>query len=129
MSLRESCGVYGVYTGSERAFPYLYWGMLAQNHRGHQSHGFATYNRGLEVYTDLGLIPPITEACIRSRIRRLPGWVGIGNVRYATSGLSDVGSLQRDAMPICESNGKSSVAISFNGNVVNVRSLQDRLGV
>ena len=48
MSLREGCGVYGVGTESQEAFPYLYWGMVAQNHRGHQSYGFATYNNGIE---------------------------------------------------------------------------------
>ncbi|HUV54566.1 MAG TPA: hypothetical protein VMW03_05125 [Candidatus Krumholzibacteriaceae bacterium] len=38
-------------------FPRLYWGMLAQNHRGHHSHGFATCGDGIESYTNLGLIP------------------------------------------------------------------------
>ncbi len=61
MELREKCGVFGIYSPDEPVFPYLYWGMLAQNHRGHQSHGFATYNDGLEFYTELGLIPPIKE--------------------------------------------------------------------
>ena len=127
MSLREGCGVFGVHTETGEAFPYLYWGMVAQNHRGHQSHGFATYNRGLEVYSDLGLIPP-TEP-LKSRVRLLQGRVGIGNVRYATSGSSDPGSLRRDAMPIVMRDGGCSVAISFNGNVVNIRSLQEMLGV
>ena len=51
MEPREKCGVFGIYSPDEQVFPYLYWGMLAQNHRGHQSHGFATYNDGLEYYT------------------------------------------------------------------------------
>jgi len=128
VSLRESCGVFGVNAGEGEAFPYLYWGMLAQNHRGHQSHGFATLNDGIECHTDLWLIPPITEAGIRSRVKVLRGHVGIGNVRYATSGPSDVDSLQRDAMPILVSEGGIQLAVSFNGNVVNVRNLQDRVG-
>lgn len=127
MSLRESCGVYGVHSESGEVFPYLYWGMVAQNHRGHQSHGFATYDGGIRAYSELGLIPP-TEP-LRSRVRMLPGRVGIGHVRYATSGASDRESLQRDAMPLVESDGRRSVAISFNGNVVNVRSLQATVGV
>ena len=127
MSPRESCGVYGVHAEDGEAFPYLYWGMVAQNHRGHQSHGFATCNGGLEVHSDLGLIPP-TEP-LRSRVRVLPGRVGIGNVRYATSGSSDGASLRRDAMPIVMGDGRWTVAISFNGNVVNIRGLQEMLGV
>jgi amidophosphoribosyltransferase len=129
LSLRERCGVYGVYSDDEDAFPYLYWGMLAQNHRGHQSHGFATLNGVIEVYTELGLIPPITESGIESRVKQLRGNRGIGNVRYATSGSSDVRSLKRDAMPILDSDGRRSVAITFNGNVVNIRDLQDAVGV
>ncbi len=103
--------------------------MLAQNHRGHQSHGFATYNGGLEFYSELGLIPPVTEFGIRSRVRVLKGSVGIANVRYATSGSSDVKSLRRNAMPIHGECGNNAVTISFNGNVVNVRDLQQQVGV
>ena len=127
MRLREACGVYGVHAKGDEAFPYLYWGMLAQNHRGHQSHGFAACNHGLQVYSELGLIPS-TEA-IEPHARLLRGRVGIGNVRYATSGASDEGSLRRDAMPIVMSDCGWAVAISFNGNVVNIRELQEMQGV
>lgn len=126
--LSESCGVFGAYTEKGEVFPYLYWGMLAQNHRGHQSHGFATFNGVIESCTGLGLIPPFNENGIKNQIESLEGHVGIANVRYATSGPSDVDSLQRDAMPIKVSEGRRSVAISFNGNIVNVRSLQKRVG-
>ncbi|MGD2142352.1 MAG: amidophosphoribosyltransferase [Candidatus Bathyarchaeota archaeon] len=98
--------------------------MLAQNHRGHQSHGFTTYDGGLEYHLEIGLIPPIFETGIKSRIRALKGSKGIANVRYTTSGSSDSGGLHRDAMPIVVSEGKKSLAISLNGNVVNVRQLQ-----
>jgi len=127
LSLREGCGVYGVGTESKEAFPYLYWGMVAQNHRGHQSHGFATYNNGIESYFDLGLIPP-TEP-LKSQVWLLQGRVGIGNVRYATSGSSDPESLRNDSMPIIMNDGGRSVAISFNGNVVNIRSLQETFDI
>lgn len=53
--MRESCGVFGANVGPKEVFPYLYWGMLAQNHRGHQSHGFAVYNDSIEVHRELGL--------------------------------------------------------------------------
>jgi len=102
--------------------------MLSQNHRGHQSHGFATYNGGLERYSEIGLIPPVSNAGMMSRVRALKGSTGIGNVRYTTSGASDVSGLNSDAMPIMASQGGRTVAMSFNGNVVNVRSLQDLVG-
>ena len=103
--------------------------MLSQNHRGHQSHGFATYNGSLKRYSEIGLIPPISNAGRMDGLRNLKGSIGIGNVRYTTSGPSDLSGLHGDAMPIIASQGGRSVAISFNGNVVNVRSLQELMGV
>ncbi len=125
MSLRESCGVFGAYSESGDVFPYLYWGMLAQNHRGHQSHGFATFDGEISCHTGLGLIKPSEEGDLAKGLR---GRIGIANVRYATSGPSDAEALQRDAMPIVVSDGMMSIAVSFNGNIVNVRSLQRRVG-
>lgn len=125
MELREKCGIFGVYSPSKEIFPYLYWGMLAQNHRGHQSHGFATYSDGLKYYTELGLIPPFKEPGQDSRVKILPGRIGISNVRYTTSGSNDYDALCMDAMPIISQGEKSSLVISFNGNIVNVRELQE----
>jgi len=102
--------------------------MLSQNHRGHQSHGFATHNGNIERYAEIGLIPPTSDAGRMTRMRSLKGSTGIGNVRYTTSGASDVSGLHGDAMPIMASQGGRTVAMSFNGNVVNVRSLQDLVG-
>jgi len=129
LSLKESCGVYGVDAASEQVFPYLYWGMLAQNHRGHQSHGFAVLNNGLKVHTQVGMIPPLSEPNLASCQRMLEGGVGIANVRYATSGSTDERSLKANAMPILKRGNGNSVAVSFNGNVVNVRELQEMAGV
>ena len=129
MELREKCGVFGIYSPDEQVFPYLYWGMLAQNHRGHQSHGFATYHHGLEYYTELGLIPPIKEPGQESKVKQLPGKIGIANVRYTTSGSSDYDALCCDAMPIHSVGQERSLVLSFNGNIVNVRELQEKVGV
>jgi amidophosphoribosyltransferase len=126
MSLSEKCGVFGASVDDE-VFPTLYWGMLAQNHRGHQSHGFATWSGQIDFYTQLGLIPP--NQGFGYNVKKLAGSVGIANVRYATSGSLDIGSRQRDAMPIEVKGEKRSIAISFNGNIVNVRDLQKRVGV
>ncbi|MBN2334247.1 amidophosphoribosyltransferase [Candidatus Bathyarchaeota archaeon] len=129
MSLAEKCGVLGVYTPGEPVFPYLYWGMLAQNHRGHQSHGFATYDGGLKYYTGLGLIPPMKEPGKESRVKILAGSIGIANVRYTTSGSGSEEALCMDAMPIMVQGEKHSMVLSFNGNIVNVRELQSLVGV
>ena len=126
--VKESCGVYAVYDRSGKdVFPYIYWGLLAQNHRGHQSYGFLTYGDGIHAHKELGLIPQIEEGDMGSWLRRIPGSLGIGHVRYATSGASDTESLVRDAQPITEELGGTSLSISFNGNVVNVLELREEL--
>lgn len=128
MSLWEKCGVFGAWVANEEVFPTLYWGILAQNHRGHQSHGFATWSGKIEYYTQLGLIPP-NNGVLDSGIKSLKGEVGIANVRYATSGSLNLEARERDAMPCLVSGKNKAIVISFNGNIVNVRELQDRVGV
>jgi amidophosphoribosyltransferase len=103
--------------------------MLAQNHRGHQSYGFAALNDGLKVYTQVGMIPPLSEPNLASHQQMLEGEVGIASVRYTTSGSTDERALKANAMPILKMGKRNSVAVSFNGNVVNVRELQEMAGV
>ena len=126
---REKCGIFGAYTADKDVFPYLYWGMLAQNHRGHHSHGFAVYNDHIESYTCLGLIPTEKSPDQENPVKFLSGKVGVANVRYATSGSSGNEALICDAMPLYLKGEDRSIAISFNGNIVNVSGLRQRVGL
>jgi amidophosphoribosyltransferase len=118
--VKEECGVFGVQDfGQGNVFPYIYWALRAQNHRGHQSHGVITYNGNFHVYKGLDLVPKIKKRDLQTWLDRLPGSVGVGHVRYTTSGGSDEDSLIKGTQPtFLEAEGKK-VAISFNGNVVN----------
>lgn len=129
MNIGEKCGIFGLFSPDDEVFPYLYWGMLAQNHRGHQSHGFATYDNEFHYYTELGLIPPIKEPGQESKVKQMPGKIGIANVRYTTSGGNDYDSLCYNSMPIFSKGSRHSLVISFNGNIVNVRELQKNVGL
>ena len=130
---KEACGIYGVYDFSGGSvFPYIYWGLLSQNHRGQQSYGFISFDGDFHTYKMLGLVPRMKLRKLKKRMALLPGNVGIGNVRYSTSGRSDHDSLMRDTQPIlCEHPGVK-VGISYNGNVVNANDLRylvtDRFG-
>lgn len=131
--LKEACGVFGIHDFSrEPAFPPIYWGLVAQNHRGHQSHGFITFDGKYNVHRALDLVPEIGQKDIQSWLEKLPGHVGIGNVRYTTSGGTDEESLITGMQPsLAEAEGKK-IAISFNGNVVNSlqlkREIEKKLG-
>jgi glutamine phosphoribosylpyrophosphate amidotransferase len=60
--LKEACGVFGAQNfENQPVFPYVYWGLRAQNHRGHQSHGFLTFDGTFHNHKDLDLVPKIKQ--------------------------------------------------------------------
>ena len=125
-NLKEACGVFGVYDFNHNpVYPYIYWGLIAQNHRGHQSHGILTYEGGFHAHKGLGLVPRTKSRKMKKRLSTLPGHVGIGNVRYMTSGRMDGISLFKDTQPTVAEAGKIRIAISYNGNIVNTTQLHE----
>lgn len=127
--LKIACGVFAATSfGGRPVFPYIYWGMRAQNHRGHQSHGFLTYSNGkFHVHRSLDLVPKIKTSAIQEWFGRLPGNTGIGNVRYTTSGKCDERSLIKGTQPVTASKNGLKLAVSFNGNVVNTFQLKKEI--
>lgn len=118
--LKEACGVFGAQNfENQPVFPYVYWGLRAQNHRGHQSHGFLTFDGTFHSNKDLDLVPKIKQEKIEQWLIDLPGSVGLGHVRYSTSGGTDYESLVKSTQPILEQRGDRQIAIAFNGNIVN----------
>jgi amidophosphoribosyltransferase len=124
-----ACGVFAAVGYDNRpVFPYIYWGLRAENHRGHQSHGFLTYLDGkFHVHRSLDLVPKLKTSAIQEWFGRLPGNVGIGNVRYTTSGKCDEKSLVRGTQPVTASRRNHNLAVSYNGNVVNTFQLRKEI--
>lgn len=120
------CGIFGAINfESKPVFPYVYWGLRAQNHRGHQSHGFLTFNEGqFFAYKNLDLVPRLKSSAIQEWFARLPGSTAIGNVRYTTSGKCDEDSLIHGTQPITASANGLKLALSFNGNIVNTLQMK-----
>ncbi|MFW6110924.1 MAG: amidophosphoribosyltransferase [Thermoproteota archaeon] len=127
--VKIACGVFGAINfSSQFVFPNLYWGLRAQNHRGHQSHGFLTHYKGdFHIHRSLDLVPKIKSKDVPEWVERLPGPVGIGNVRYSTSGKTDEKSLIEDTQPVTASIEDLRIGISYNGNVVNTSQLEEEL--
>ncbi len=123
------CGIFGAINyDNQPVFPYVYWGLRAQNHRGHQSHGFLTYNNGKYFsYKNLDLVPKVKSNAINEWFARLPGSVGIGNVRYTTSGKCDDVSIVQGTQPVSASIDGIKLAVSFNGNIVNTLPLKKEM--
>ena len=124
-NVKEECGVFGAQSFEHgNVFPFIYWGLRAQNHRGHQSHGILTFDDSFHVYKSLDLVPKIKKRDLPTWLDRLPGYTGIGNVRYTTSGGTDEEALIKGSQPaFFEANGVK-LGLSFNGNLVNVVQLR-----
>ena len=106
----------------------MYWGLRAENHRGHQSHGFLTYNDGkFYSYKNLDLVPRLKTSAIQEWFGRLPGNVGIANVRYTTSGKCDDQSIVQGTQPMTAEADGIKIAVSFNGNIVNTQRLLEEV--
>lgn len=120
---REACGVFAAYTPSQRASNLIYFGLFALQHRGQESAGIATSDgETVTVFKDLGLVAQVFD---RTSLAGLDGHLGIGHVRYSTTGSSN----WVNAQPAHRQIGHTSVALGHNGNLTNTHALAARLGV
>jgi amidophosphoribosyltransferase len=126
--LKEACGVFGVYNiDGGPVISQLYWGLISQNHRGHHSHGFLTFDNGFSLHRELGLLPPLRDPITQNLFDKLRGSVGIGHVRYATSGKDDKSWLIKDVQPFVAGDVNVRIGLAYNGNIVNVAQLRKEL--
>ncbi|MBI3081105.1 MAG: amidophosphoribosyltransferase [candidate division NC10 bacterium] len=117
---REECGIFGVFPHPEAA-KFTYLGLYALQHRGQESAGIAASD-GAAVHVEkaMGLVADVfTEA----RLRRLPGSLAIGHVRYSTTGSSQL----KNAQPFLVGTRHGAVAIAHNGNLLNALALRAEL--
>ena len=120
--LKEECGVIGVYApGVENISQMLCFGLIALQHRGQESAGIAVLkDRKMQYYKEMGLVQEVFSSEI---LERLPADIGIGHVRYSTTGESYVSNAQ----PLVVRYKGGSIALAHNGNLVNAGEIRDRL--
>ena len=75
----------------------------------------------------MDLVPKVKSNAIQEWFGRLPGSIGIGNVRYTTSGKCDDVSIIDGTQPVIASSDGIKVALSFNGNIVNTLPLKKEM--
>lgn len=120
--LKEECGVAGVIQmEDDHTAELLYFGLYALQHRGQESAGIAV-NDGDKTrwHKDMGLVSEVFD---NEDLEKLTGHIGVGHVRYSTSGESDV----ENAQPLVVRYRGGTIALAHNGNLVNARLLRDRL--
>ncbi len=112
----EECGVFGIYDRTLDIARYVYWGLFALQHRGQESAGLAvTDGTQIELTKNMGLL---TEA-IRS-LPRLPGHMGVGHVRYSTTGSNN----PRNIQPLVIQFRDEHIAVAHNGNLTNALEIR-----
>ncbi len=119
---KDACGVFGVYAPSEHAAKLAYYGLYALQHRGQESAGIAVSDgTSIFVTKEMGLVNQVFD---ETRLAALEGHLGIGHVRYSTTGSST----WDNAQPTFRSTpGGHVISIGHNGNLTNTEALSGRL--
>lgn len=124
--LKEECGVFGFYgaRNTSAAMP-IYYGLSSLQHRGQESCGIAVTDtfgpRGnLTSHKGLGLV---NEVFKERELSSLHGNMGVGHVRYSTTGAS----VAENAQPLVLKYIKGTLVLAHNGNLVNAASLRHDL--
>ena len=122
-SLREECGVFGVF-GAERqnVASTTYYGLFALQHRGQESCGIVVNDDGVfNYYKDSGLVNDVFTPEILENLGF--GNMAVGHVRYGTTGASD----RLNSQPVVINHHKGRMALAHNGNLVNSYELRQEL--
>lgn len=120
----EECGVYGIYGAEGRNVAgEIYYGLTALQHRGQESAGISVTDtcgsRGnIRTIKGMGLVHEVFD---EEKLSMLKGNVGVGHVRYSTTG----GSVPENAQPIAMNYIKGSLALVHNGNIVNAADIKE----
>jgi len=122
--LREECGIAGVSLSeghtAQTASSFLYYALYGLQHRGQESAGISVQNDTLLTKKGMGLV---SEALPYEQIADLKSSVGIGHVRYSTTGTSD----PINSQPLEVGYHEGKLAIAHNGNLVNIWKLRREL--
>ncbi len=120
---RDECGVFAVYARGETVAKLCFYGLYALQHRGQESAGIAVSDgANILVGKEMGLVSQVfTEA----RLAGMDGHLGIGHVRYSTTGASTWDNAQ-PAFKVTPSG--AGLALAHNGNLVNTADIARLIG-
>ncbi len=113
------CGVVGLF-GRSPVNQRLYDALTMLQHRGQDAAGIVTYSEeGIHTRKGKGMVRDVFRTC---HMRRLLGSIGIGHVRYPTSG----GHKAVESQPFYV-NSPYGICLAHNGNLVNHEELAEML--
>lgn len=120
---RDECGIMGAYLKAKEnnCSSYIYYGLYALQHRGQESAGISVNKDGkILTHKETGLV---SDAFKGNVLKQLKGNIGIGHVRYSTSGEDGV----TNAQPLTVNHSMGQIALAHNGNLINDSALRNML--
>src|SRR5438270_8881315 len=123
-TLKDACGVFGVWAPGHPAAHLTYDGLYALQHRGQESAGMAVYDgEMITVDKDMGLVSNVFN---EYKLTSLRGHLAIGHTRYSTTGSST----WHNAQPVVRGDiGEVGFALGHNGNLTNTAVLAQEAGM
>ncbi len=121
--LQDKCGVIVVYSydDSVDVASWIYSGLHTIQHRGQESAGISVLKDGrINTHVGMGLVSDVFDEDL---IDILNGNIGIGHVRYSTTGDSS----HENCSPFVEHKDNITISIAHNGDIVNSESLREEL--
>lgn len=122
--VHEECGVFGIYDmDGENVASSIYYGLSALQHRGQEACGIAVSDtegpREVIYRKGPGLV---SEVFKEENLKKLHGNIGVGHVRYSTTGAST----PENAQPLVLNYAKGTLTLAHNGNLVNTAVLREK---
>ncbi len=121
--LHEECGVFGIISPEGDQVSYdLYNGLTALQHRGQEAAGISVSETGgakgnISTRKGMGLVSEVFD---QAGLEMMKGNIGVGHVRYSTTG----GSTPENAQPIAMNYIKGCLALVHNGNIMNAAEIK-----
>ncbi len=124
--IKEECGVFGIFnTDGTEAASTISYGLASLQHRGQESCGIAVCDTegpkgNMNVHKGMGLVHEVLK---EKNLAKLKGNLGVGHVRYSTTGAA----VLHNAQPLVLNYIKGTLALAHNGNLVNTEELREEL--
>jgi len=120
-SLKDHCGVFGIYARDLDVAKTTYIGLHSLQHRGQESAGIVVSDgEKLRGIRQLGLV---TSVFNEQNLLKLKGFIAVGHNRYSTTG----GNTIKNVQPVIIPGQGDFFAVSHNGNLVNAVNLAKKL--